>query len=59
MGLSFLFTMISIIVVSFAGPKINPKSFAIDRSMFKLDPSTLALIVTTLLILTALYVKFW
>jgi solute:Na+ symporter, SSS family len=59
MGLSFLFTMISIIVVSFAGPKVNPKAFAIDRAMFKVNPSTLALIVVTLLLLTALYVKFW
>src|SRR5476651_458787 len=50
MGLSFLFTMIAIVVVSFAGPKINPKAFAIDKTMFKIDPGTLALIVVTLLI---------
>jgi SSS family solute:Na+ symporter len=59
MGLSFLFTMIAIIAVSFAGPKINPKAFEIDSKMFKVDPSTLALIIVTLLLLTALYVKFW
>jgi SSS family solute:Na+ symporter len=59
MGLSFLFTMISIIVVSFAGPKINAKAISLDKKMFKVDPSTLALIVVTLLLLTALYVKFW
>ena len=59
MGLSFMFTMIAIILVSLAGPKINPKAFAIDKTMFKIDPTTLALIVVTLLILAALYVKFW
>jgi SSS family solute:Na+ symporter len=59
MGLSFLFTMISIIVVSMFGPKINPKHFVLDKKMFKVEPSTLALIVVTLLLLTALYVKFW
>jgi SSS family solute:Na+ symporter len=59
MGLSFLFTMIAIVIVSFAGPKINPKAFVLDKSMFKVEPSTLALIIVTLLLLTALYVRFW
>jgi SSS family solute:Na+ symporter len=38
---------------------VNPKAFAIDSEMFKLKPSTLVLIILTLVILTALYVKFW
>lgn len=59
MGLSFLFTMIAMVAVSFAGPKINPKAFELDKSMFKLEPSTTVLIVTILFIITALYVKFW
>ncbi|ASU33521.1 sodium:solute symporter family transporter [Mucilaginibacter xinganensis] len=59
MGLSFLFTMIIMITISLAGPKINPKSFVLDKTMFKVDPTTLALIITTLLLLAALYVKFW
>ena len=59
MGLSFLFTMILMIIVSFAGPKINPKAFELDKSMFKLKPQTVALIVITLLLVFALYVKFW
>jgi len=59
MGLSFLFTVMAIVLVSFAGPKINPKAFVLDKSMFKVEPSTLALIIVTLLLLTALYVKFW
>ncbi|HRI22914.1 MAG TPA: sodium transporter, partial [Panacibacter sp.] len=59
MGLSFMFTMILMIAISMAGPKINPKAFELDKGMFKVSPSTLALIVITLLIIAALYVKFW
>jgi SSS family solute:Na+ symporter len=59
MGLAFLFTAIVMVGLSLSGPKINPKAFALDREMFKIKPSTLALIVVTLLILMALYVKFW
>jgi SSS family solute:Na+ symporter len=59
MGLSFMFTMIIMIVISLAGPKINPKAFDLDKSMFKLKPSTILLIILTLLLISALYVKFW
>lgn len=47
------------VAISLAGPKINPKAFALDTSMFKLKPQTTALIVVILLLLTALYIKFW
>ena len=59
MGLAFAFTMLVMIVISFAGPKVNPKAFELDKSMFKVTPSTMVLIVITLLLLTMLYVKFW
>lgn len=59
MGLSFMFTMITMVAVSFAGPKINPKAFELDKKMFKLEPSTTALIIITLLVISALYIKFW
>jgi SSS family solute:Na+ symporter len=59
MGLSFFFTMIVMIAMSFAGPKVNPKAFELDTEMFKVKPGTLALIVITLLCVGALYVKFW
>ncbi|GAA4920918.1 sodium:solute symporter family transporter [Mucilaginibacter defluvii] len=59
MGLSFLFTMIVMVLISLRGPKVNPKAFVLDTSMFKVAPSTLALIVLTLLMITALYVRFW
>lgn len=59
MGLSFMFTIMVMVAVSFAGPKINPKAFELDKAMFKVDRTTLALIIVTLLLLTALYVRFW
>jgi solute:Na+ symporter, SSS family len=59
MGLSFAFTMLLMIGMSLAGPKVNPKAFELDKAMFKVQPSTLILIVLTLLIIAALYVKFW
>ncbi|SEA18211.1 sodium:solute symporter family transporter [Pedobacter hartonius] len=59
MGLSFGFTMVIMIAMSLAGPKVNPKAFELDKSMFNVKPSTMALIILTLLIITALYVKFW
>lgn len=59
MGWSFVFTVLLMIIMSLAGPKINPKAFEIDSSMFKLKPSTTALIVVILLILTLIYARFW
>ena len=59
MGLSFLFTMIIMIAISLVGPKVNPNAFELDKEMFKVKPSTLGLIVLTLLLIAALYVKFW
>lgn len=59
MGWAFFFTMVVMIGISLAGPKINPKAFALDKEMFKLKPSIIAMIVATVLILAALYVKFW
>lgn len=59
MGWSFFFTVVTMILISLAGPKVNPKAFEIDSSMFKVKPATMVLIVVTLMILAALYIKFW
>ena len=59
MGLAFMFTMIVMVLISLGGPKVNPKAFELDKSMFKLKPQTTILIVIMLAIITALYVKFW
>lgn len=59
MGWSFVFTVLAMVGISLTGPKVNPKAFDIDASMFKVSKSTLILIVITLMLLSALYVKFW
>jgi SSS family solute:Na+ symporter len=59
MGWSFFFTVALMVVVSLAGPKINPKAFDLDTSMFKLKPATVALITMIMMVLIALYAKFW
>lgn len=59
MGLAFFFTMVVMVAISLGGPRVNPKAFVLDKSMFKVQPSTLVLIIITLVILMALYVKFW
>lgn len=59
MGLSFMFTMIVMVGMSLAGPKVNPKAFILPKGMFKLSPTTMALVIITVLIIAALYVKFW
>jgi solute:Na+ symporter, SSS family len=59
MGWSFFFTIAAMVLVSLAGPKVNPKAFVHDPSMRKLSPQIITLIVATLMILAALYVRFW
>ncbi|MDX6181065.1 sodium/sugar symporter [Flavobacterium sp. Fl-77] len=59
MGLSFLFTTLTMVAISFAGPKINPKAFESEPGMFAVKPQTTVLSVIILLIVIALYVKFW
>lgn len=59
MGLAFLFTMIIMVVISLLGPKFNPKGLVLDSKMFKVEPSVMVMIVLTVLIVGALYVKFW
>lgn len=59
MGLSFFFTAATMVGISLAGPKVNPKAFEIDASMFKVSKSTTVLIVVNFMLLVAIYVKFW
>jgi SSS family solute:Na+ symporter len=59
MGWAFVLTVALMVVISLFGPKVNPKAFAIDSSMFKTSPTNTILIVITLMILGGLYVKFW
>jgi len=59
MGWSFFFTVLTMIAISLGGPKVNPKAFEIDGSMFKVQPKIIVMIVVTLMVLGALYAKFW
>jgi len=59
MGWAFVFAVAVMVVMSMAGPKVNPKAFHLDTSMFKLSPKLTAMVVGILLILSALYVRFW
>jgi len=59
MGIAGIITAILMVVITLFGPKVNPKAFVSDKSMFKVDNTTLVLIVSILMILSALYIKFW
>ncbi len=59
MGWSFVFTVLVMIIISLAGPKANPKAIQIEAGMFKVSPRILVMIIATLLMLTAIYVRFW
>jgi solute:Na+ symporter, SSS family len=59
MGWSFAFTVATMIAISLTGPAVNPKAFELDKEMFKLKPTTIVMIVITVMIVAALYVKFW
>ncbi len=59
MGWSFFISVLLMVLVSLAGPKVNPKAFALDKSMFRLEKSTIVLITMIVMIVIALYAKFW
>lgn len=59
MGLSFFFTVGVMVILSLAGPKVNPKAFELDKEMFRVNATSRIMIIGILMILAALYVKFW
>jgi SSS family solute:Na+ symporter len=59
MGLSFAFTVLLMVVLSLAGPAVNARAIALQPGLFRVSRQTLTLIVITLLLITALYTKFW
>jgi len=56
---SFLITVLVMAGTSILGPKINPKAFELDAEMFRLKPSSIVMIVATMLLLIAIYARFW
>lgn len=59
MGWAFFLTVGMMVLISLAGPKINPKGLAIDSSMFKLAPTNLAMAVVIVMLVSMLYIRFW
>jgi solute:Na+ symporter, SSS family len=59
MGWSFFFTVLVMVALSMAGPVVNPHAFALDKTMFKLQPSSRTMIILIILILMGLYLRFW
>jgi solute:Na+ symporter, SSS family len=59
MGWAFFFTVLLMIAISLGGPKINSKALPLDLAMFRLRPANWILIAFILLVLSALYVRFW
>ncbi len=59
MGLSFAFTVSIMVVLSLVGPAINAKAIELQPGLFRVSRQTMTLIVITLLLITALYTKFW
>jgi solute:Na+ symporter, SSS family len=58
-GWSFLTTVLVMVAISLAGPAVSSKAFELDKGMFRLKPSSIILIITTLLLLSAIYIRFW
>lgn len=59
LGWSFLTTILVMAGISLAGPAVSPKAFEPDKEMFRLQPSSIILIVTILVLLSAIYIRFW
>jgi SSS family solute:Na+ symporter len=56
---SFLITFLVMVVISLFGPEINAKAISINKSMFKLNTSSIVMIAVILLMLSVIYVRYW
>jgi SSS family solute:Na+ symporter len=59
MGWVFFFTLLLMIGISLAGTPDKEKAIRLDASMFRLSRANWALIAVILLVLSAIYVRFW
>ncbi len=59
MGWSFFFTALLMVLISLGGPKINEKAFIFEKGMFAVQPRTKVMIIITVILLAAIYTKFW
>jgi SSS family solute:Na+ symporter len=47
------------VVISLFGPKENPKAYDTDSESFRVSPTTAGMIAALLMILVAIYARFW
>jgi solute:Na+ symporter, SSS family len=59
MGWSFVFTVSIMAIISLWGPAINTKAFIFEEGMFAVQMRTKVMIIVTVLMFAALYIKFW
>lgn len=59
MGWSFFLTAATMIAISLVFPDDNPRGPIIEWSMFRISPATTVQITAILLIISAIYVRFW
>jgi SSS family solute:Na+ symporter len=59
MGWAFAFTVLAMVLISLFGPRVNPKAFDADSTSYKVTPVTGMMIAALLMILVAIYVRFW
>jgi SSS family solute:Na+ symporter len=59
MGWAFGLTMLGMIVISLFGPRENPKAYEHDSDSFRVTPTTAGMIAALLMILVAIYARFW
>lgn len=56
---SFLITVSVMVIISLFAIRVNGKAISIDAAMFKLNNNSIIAIAVILLLLSAIYVKFW
>jgi solute:Na+ symporter, SSS family len=61
MGWVFFIVVFLMVIISLLDPrsKTNPKAIEYDRSMFKVTPGMLAMILIIVVLIGAIYVRFW
>lgn len=61
MGWVFFIVVFLMVIISLLDPKskTNPKAIEYDKTMFKVTPGMMAMIVIIVLIIGAIYVRFW
>ena len=59
MGWVFFFTVLLMVGISLTGSPASEKAIRLEKGMFRLTPANWVLIVFILLVLSALYARFW